>query len=86
MGFHSTAIVVIQCKLNQQGLYTGLTKIWHLPQLSIGPYQQVHKVEEIDAAQDEEKDLETLKKNGKFHPPSTEAGLLDIQLESALKS
>ena len=58
----------------QQGLCPALTKVRHLSQLRVGSYQQVHQVEQIDATQDEEKDLETLQQTekGDFKLPSIE--------------
>ena len=53
--------MVFKVGFTQQGLGPALTKVRHLPQLRIGSYQQVHQVEQIDATQDKEKDLETLK-------------------------
>ena len=52
---------MLQLRTTQQGLCPALTKVRHLPQLRVGSYQQVHQVEQIDATQDKEKDLETLK-------------------------
>ena len=45
-----------------------------MSQLRVGSYQQVHQVEQIDATQDEEKDLETLQRmeKGDFKLQSTE--------------